>query len=87
MTLQIKLTPEIEARLREQAAAAGKDIAEVAREVLREGLCLDAEPDDGPTKLSREQRLATWRDFVADAKPLGYIVDDSRESIYEGRGE
>jgi predicted transcriptional regulator len=86
MTLQIELTPELEAKLREQAQVAGKDVAAFAREAIEETL---ASVDAGaqPAKLSNEQWLAEWRAFTASARPLGYIIDDSRESIYEGRGE
>lgn len=87
MTLHIDLAPEDEALLREQAAAVGKDVATFAREALRETLRFEAESKDERPRLSKEQRLAEWRALVASARPLGYIVDDSRESIYEGCGE
>ena len=38
MTLRIDLSPELEAKLRERAAAAGKDIAAFAREAVEEKL-------------------------------------------------
>jgi hypothetical protein len=38
MTLQIDLSPELEAKLRQRAAAAGKDAAVFAREALEEKL-------------------------------------------------
>jgi hypothetical protein len=87
MTLYIDLAPEDATMLLEQAAAAGKDVATFAREALRETLRFEAESSDERPRLSREQRLAAFRDLVAGARPLGYIVDDSRESIYEGCGE
>ena len=40
MTLHIDLAPELEARLREQATMAGKDVAELAREALGEKFVL-----------------------------------------------
>lgn len=83
MTLHIDLAPEDEARLREWAAAAGKDVATFAREALQETLRREAESEDERPRLSTQQ----WRALTASAKRLGYIVDDSRESIYEGRGE
>jgi hypothetical protein len=87
MTLHIDLAPEDEARLREQAAAAGKDVAIFAREALRETLLLETESDAEPPRLSTEQWLAEWHALTAGAKRLGCMVDDSRENIYEGRGE
>jgi predicted DNA-binding protein len=40
MTLSISLPPETEARLRQRAAALGKDIADVAREAVEEKLAI-----------------------------------------------
>lgn len=86
MTLQIDLTPELESRLRREAAAAGKDVSTFAREALEETLSA-AETESQNIRPSKEQRLAEWRALTAGARPSGHIVDDSRESIYEGRGE
>lgn len=87
MTLQIDLPPELEARLREEAAAAGKDVATFAREAIEETVAPRGDSRSEYPRLSREQRLAEWRTWTASARPLGYMVDDSRESIYEGREE
>jgi predicted DNA-binding protein len=40
MTLSISLRPETEARLRQRAAALGKDMADVAREAVEEKLAI-----------------------------------------------
>jgi hypothetical protein len=43
-----------------------------------------------PTAADREKALAEWMTEVekrADRYPAGFVVDDSRESIYEGCGE
>ncbi|HOB72952.1 MAG TPA: hypothetical protein PKG54_00365 [Phycisphaerae bacterium] len=87
MTLQIELSPEIEARLREQAAAVGKDPAAFAREAVEEKLAASARPAADSSKLSNKQRAAKWLAWVDSHRPVGHFVDDSRESIYEGRGE
>jgi hypothetical protein len=87
MTLQIDLTPELEARLREEATAAGKDVATFARDALEETLTLRGDTGARPGRLTDEQRVAEWLAWTSSARPLGYIVDDSRESIYEGCGE
>lgn len=84
MTLQIALSPETEALLRQQAEAAGKDPARFALEALEEKLAVDAEERSRP---SRSQRIEAFDAWVASHKPVGHFVDDSRESIYEGRGE
>ncbi len=80
MTLQIPLSAEAEARLRERATAAGTDLATFVLRVVEQELAAD-EP------ASNAQRIAALRDWAASHEPLGYEADDSRESIYEGRGE
>ncbi len=87
MTLRIELSPETEARLREQAAATGKDPAAFAREAVEEKLALFTEATTESSRLSVEQRIAEWMAWAESHAPLGHDVDDSRESIYEGRGE
>ena len=87
MTLQINLAPELEARLREQAAVAGKDLAEVAREALEEKFVSRRNGGAESAAGSVEQRRAELRAWAASHAPLDYEADDSRESIYEGCGE
>lgn len=38
-------------------------------------------------QLSAEEWVRRWREFIASHARPGPIADDSRESIYEGRGE
>jgi hypothetical protein len=45
------------------------------------------EPAKSPDRLSYEEWLKLFEDWLASHKRLDYIADDSRESIYEGRGE
>lgn len=48
------------------------------------------ERPDGAAKtgaMSAVERSAAWRAWAASHRPLSQPVDDSRESIYEGRGE
>jgi hypothetical protein len=43
-----------------------------------------------PTAAEREKALAEWMAQVhqrAGRYPVGFVADDSRESIYRGRGE
>lgn len=90
MSLSIQLTSEMEARLREKAAAQGKDPVALALEAVTERL---AAPDDFVSPATAEERLEAWNRFAASMReharnlPPGHLVDDSRESIYEGRGE
>ena len=80
MTLTIDLPAETEARLRERAAAVGKDPATFVLDVVQEELA--TEP-----VASNAQRITALRAWAARHAPLSYEADDSRESIYEGRGE
>jgi hypothetical protein len=44
-------------------------------------------PAESPTPMSSEQWIAELRAWIASHPRLPYEADDSRESIYEGRGE
>ncbi len=87
MTLQINLAPELEARLREHASLAGKDLAEVAREALEAKFVSRRNGGTQPEAGSVERKRAELRAWAASHAPLDYEADDSRESIYEGCGE
>jgi len=76
--------------LLERAAAEGKDPAALALEPL-EGMLAS---DNGlSAAASGDARVAAWRRFVAALRertrslPSMHRVDDSREAIYEDRGE
>jgi predicted transcriptional regulator len=88
MSLSIPFPPEIEEQLRRRAAAAGKDVSTFVREAVEEKLGLGA----GTYKTNGEwnAEFSAWmRDVAARASnyPSNFMVDDSRESIYEGHGE
>jgi hypothetical protein len=87
--LNIPLTPEKEARLKARAAAAGKNVAEYVLDVVEEDLAMtEAAPliDTSSTQQRDEweKALDAW---AAGHPHLATMADDSRESIYEGRGE
>ena len=90
MVLSIELTPEMEARLRERAAAEGKDPNALVLEAVAEKL---SAPNGPASQSASEGRLQAWNRFLAATRdhaaalPPAHFVDDSRESIYEGRGE
>lgn len=83
MTLQIPLSPETEARLRERAAAAGKDLTTFVLDAVEE----IAAADDGAGELSATEWSQQWHAWAASHRTLDRPADDSRESIYAGRGE
>ena len=92
MTITFSLTPETEARLRERAAAAGKDVSALIREAIEEKLSATTN-DAAVTGISHDRwsaEFASWMNEVAERAPSyppGYVADDSREGVYEGRGE
>ncbi len=88
-TFTISLPPETEAKLRERAAAAGKDPTSFALEALQEKLAVldDDKVINGQNELPKDQWIARLRQWAASHRRLSYEADDSRESIYEGRGE
>ena len=85
MTLNLSFSPEVEAKLRARAAAAGKDLATLVREAVEEKL---ASSDGGRnSRRTAEQWEAEFEAWVSGRKPVTHPVDDSREGIYSGRGE
>lgn len=84
MTLTLSFPPDVEAKLRERAAAAGTDVAAVVQEAVNHAL--QAGNTNMPSK-SSEERIREFDQWVASHKPVAHFVDDSRESIYSGRGE
>jgi len=87
MNINVSLSPEAETKLREQAQAAGKDVASFVLEALEEKLSLADVNTRGNGNLSAQQRIAELRAWAASHPHLPYEADDNRESIYEGRGE
>ncbi len=88
MTLHIPLSQESETRLREFAAAHGRDVASVVADAIEEklGTSEDLEGKDKPP-MTADEWIAELREWAASHQRLNYVADDSRESIYAGRGE
>jgi len=88
MSITIPFAPDMEAKLREQAAAAGKDVSSFVREAVEEKLFSMNIAEKTPDQWALE--FGAWMRAVAarsSSYPPGFIVNDDRESIYEGRGE
>jgi hypothetical protein len=84
MHLTIHLTPETEAKLNEQARLLGQSPEAVVLTAVQEKL---ASVDDA-ANISNEKRMAEFRAWLAShPSSTSRQVDDSRESIYEGRGQ
>lgn len=77
MTLQIDLSPELEARLRERAAAAGKDAVIFAREALEEKLSRPETFDEILAPLRKEVKESGMSDDEINAF-LQDAIDESR---------
>lgn len=84
MNLTLNLTPELEAKLREQARATGKPPEDLALEALQDKLAM---AEDVSAMLPR----SIWKqefEALLESMPDGNVdADLSRASVYEGRGE
>ncbi len=92
MVLRLDLSPEAESRLRERAAAAGKEVDRFVLEAVEAKLSTESatEPSDlvsARREESPEEWIKRFDAWVNSHPRRGYIADDSRESIYAGRGE
>lgn len=84
MTLHIPPSSVVEARLREYAAAAGRDVSSLVAEAIDDKLsALDEEASE---RTRRPRTAAQWiaelRAWAASHPHLEYVADDSREGIY-----
>lgn len=90
MTITIDLPPETEARLRKLAEAKGAKLEDylgtLAQRWADENGVANGQHSFVAEK-TPEERVAEWLAWVASHKDVVAVADDSRESIYEGRGE
>lgn len=82
MNLNVKLSPEIEARLRQQVIQTGKSPEDLVLEALRDKLC--GEPVSTPS-LTSEEWLRQFDEWVTSHSTRNPQLDDSRGSIYPDR--
>ena len=87
MTLHIDLPPETERRLRERAAAIGKDVAALVVEAVEERLTATPDPTHPAHAMSPDEWRARLHDWINRFPQVNHAVDDSRETLYEGRDE
>lgn len=86
MNLQVKLRKSLEIALKAQASAAGKDVESFVLETLELALGQDPHGESAATLSHKQFRDRLQQ--VIDLHPGGNAsMDDSRESIYAGRGE
>ncbi len=92
MTVTISLPAETEAKLRDRAAATGKDVSTFIREAVEEKLSA-ANGNNAPNSIPSDRWSAEFTAWMLDVEkrapiyPPGYVADDSRESIYDGHRE
>ena len=86
MNLSVNVPPNLEDILKTQANAAGKDVESFVLETLEQAL-VQSTQQQLKHALTHEQFREQLQHFI-DLHPRGdSSMDDSRESIYAGRGE
>lgn len=81
--MELQLPPDLKVQL-DQLAATGTDVTAFVAQSIREGI--ERQKQDEPV-MSEEEWQAGFQQW-ADSFPIRKNeVDDSRESIYQGRGE
>ena len=85
---------ETDAVLKRHEAYYDLSAQDMAREGKGNGKFRAGQGPDAAKEMTPAQRVAAWDAWVANMRdwgtknlPPGHFVDDSRESIYEGRGE
>jgi hypothetical protein len=91
MTVTLDLPSELVQRLNEQAARHGKTLEMYLKDVAKQAAeASNSTFDDRrnlQTELTPEQWATELRAWATSHKPVNHFVDDSRDSIYAGRGE
>ena len=92
MRVLLQLPPETERVLKEKAAQAGQTLEAYLEQLAeREARAANGMPapvhKPAPPQLTPQQWSAAWRAWAAGHATQPLVADDSRESIYAGRGE
>jgi hypothetical protein len=86
MTLELKLSSDTEAKIRERAAESGQDVEAFVLQAVAEKLA-DADSQPSPASRNGKEWMEKLRAWIDLHPVVTHFVDDSRESIYAGRGE
>jgi hypothetical protein len=92
MTITISVSDRVETKLKEGAAAKGTDVNQYVTDLLEDAVTANSSGSSS-NALPANDQLAAWNNFVSEMTragsnlPAGSSIDDSRESIYAGRGE
>jgi len=84
MNIVLQLSPETEAKLLQQAVRVGKPPEELAMKALEEQLAAESPVLETQTA---QQWIADFHRWAESHRQLPHEADDSRDSIYAGRGE
>lgn len=94
MSLTIELPAEAQRRLQENARARGLTAKSYVEDLVRKDIETKGkngrpqlDEDEKSKELSTEQWIAAFEAWTSSHQPLPHLADDSRESIYAGRGE
>ena len=86
-SITIEMSEPIERQLRARIGASGKELSAVVLDLVVAGLG-DVAPSEDPNELPIEEWLRRFHAYCASRPDYGVVVVDySRETIYEGRGE
>lgn len=86
MNVSINFPAEVEQALRRRAAATGQDMETFVAKVLTDEVADDLKPRR-KSKISPEEFARRTDAWIKLHPVLDHAIDDSRESIYAGRGE
>ncbi len=83
MNVTLRLTAEVERKLKEEAARNGVTVDAYIERLAEEAVSSIQVPPS-PSAQNWENQ---WRAWAASHKALPSVADDDREGIYAGRGE
>lgn len=91
-TITIQLDPTVERKLREKAHLRGKTLEEYIQQLAEDHARAATDAATLPlSQASDPESIEQWRRelraWAASHPARDVLVDDSRESIYEGRGQ
>ena len=89
MTVTLHFSTETEQRLRGLATKAGLTLEAYLQSLGEREAAVNGSPPPTPGELMPSQWSAEWRAWGDASRelPAGIVIDDTRESIYAGRGE
>lgn len=91
MSVTLQLPTDVEMQLRQKAAQAGRSLEayleQLAQAAVRAEIGTVSTQMPSPDEIPADEWIAQLRAFAASHRSLPTLADDSRKSIYEGRGE